>query len=579
MENREIARILSETADLMEIAGEDGFRIRSYRNAASAIESYPERVAEILANPERKVTEIAGVGKGIAGVIHDLALRGSFNKRDELLAKYPAGALEMLKIQGLGPKSIAVLWEHFRVSSIDELERLCREHKLRELPRMGAKLEEKVLRSISAYRQSAGRYLLSFGQRAATELLEYLSESGGLERASVAGSLRRGKETIGDLDLLVTGPGAPAALERFVEHPKVHEVLGKGSNKASVKFGLEGLQVDLRALAGESYGAAMQYFTGSKDHNVNLRTRALKLGFTLNEYGLARLSDNVRVAGQTEEEVYEHLGMAWIPPELRENCGELEAALERQLPHLIELPDIRGDLHMHTRETDGRATLEEMAEAARELGHQYIAITDHSKSLAMTNGMDEARTVAFALRVREMNQDGLGIRVLSGIECDILRDGAMDLAGDALAELDVVIGSVHSFMTIEPAEMTDRLLRAMECPYLKILGHPTGRRLLQRDGYPFDFERVASEAARRGIWMEINASPERLDLHGPLLRIAKSKGVKFVIATDAHHPKHLLNMRYGVMMARRGWLEKDDVMNTLALAEFRNAVATRGPVE
>lgn len=579
MENREIARLLAETADLMEIAGEDGFRIRSYRNAASAVESFPERVADILANPERKVTEIPGVGKGIAGVIHDVALRGSFTKRDELLAKYPAGALEMLKIQGLGPKSISVLWEHFRVSSIDELERLCREHKLRDLPRMGAKLEEKVLRSISAYRQSAGRYLLSFGQRVATELLEYLGETGGLDQMSVAGSLRRGRETIGDLDLLVTGPGAPAALERFVQHPKVHEVLSKGANKASVKYGLEGLQVDLRALGAESYGAAMQYFTGSKDHNVNLRTRALKLGYTLNEYGLARLADNVRVAGETEQEVYEHLGLAWIPPELRENCGELEAAAERTLPHLIELTDIRGDIHMHTRETDGRATLEEMAEAARDRGHEYIAITDHSKSLAMTNGLDEARAVAFARQVREMNQDGLGIRVMSGIECDILRDGAMDLADDALAELDVVIGSVHSFMTIEPAEMTDRLLRAMECPYLKILGHPTGRRLLQRDGYAFDFERVAAEAGRRGIWMEINASPERLDLHGPLLRIAKSKGVKFVIATDAHHPKHLLNMRFGVMMARRGWLEKGDVMNTKGFHEFRGALSTRGSVE
>jgi DNA polymerase (family X) len=575
MENREIALLLAETADLMEIAAEDGFRIRSYRNAASVIESFPERVMDVLTDPNRKVTEIPGIGKGMAAVLEEVARRGSFERRDELLAKYPAGALELLKIQGLGPKSIALLWEHFRVSSIDELERLCTEQKLRELPRMGAKLEEKVLKSICAYRQSAGRFLLSFGTRTARELIDYLSAVDGLDRISAAGSLRRGKELIGDLDLLATGPGATAALERFVSHPKVHDVLGKGANKASVKYGLEGLQVDLRALPHESYGAAMQYFTGSKEHNVVLRTRALKMGLTLNEYGLVRMEDNVRVAGETEEEVYEALGLDWIAPELRENCGEIEAAAEHRLPKLIELSDIRGDLHMHTRETDGRATLEEMAAAARERGYEYIAITDHSKALAMANGLDEQRAVAFAAQVREVNRSGLGIYVLSGIECDILRDGRMDLAEDALAELDLVIGSVHSHMNLEPAEMTDRLLRALESPSLRVMGHPTGRLLLHREAFAFDFDRVASEAAKRGVALEINASPERLDLHGPLLRTAKSKGVKFTIATDAHHPKHLLNMPYGVSMARRGWLERGDVLNTLPLAEFQQALKQR----
>ncbi len=572
MENREIARVLSETADLMEIAGEDGFRIRSYRNAAGVLESYPERVADIAANPERKVTEIPGIGKGLAGAVEEILRRGSFDRRDQLLEKFPAGALDFLKIQGLGPKSIALIWEHFRISTIDELERLCKEQKLRGLPRMGAKLEEKVLRSIASYRHSAGRFLLSFGRRTADELIYLLSETEGVQRLSVAGSLRRGKETIGDLDILATGPGATAALERFVHLPKVHEVLGHGGNKASVKYGLEGLQVDLRTLPSESYGAAMQYFTGSKDHNVTLRTRALRLGFTLNEYGLVRMEDNARVAGETEEDVYEKLGLVWIPPELRENCGEIEAAAEGRLPRLIELSDIRGDIHMHTRETDGRATLEEMAAAARERGYDYIAITDHSKALAMANGLDEARVVAFAKQVREINQHDLGIRILSGIECDILRDGAMDLAGDALAELDIVIGSVHSNMNQEAPEMTDRLLRALECPQLKVIGHPTGRMLLHREAYPFDFEAVAAEAGRRGVWMEINASPERLDLHGPLLRIAKAKGVKFTIATDAHHPKHLLNMPFGVMMARRGWLEAGDVMNTQPYEQFRQAL-------
>jgi DNA polymerase (family 10) len=568
MENRQVALLLSETADLMEIAAEDGFRIRSYRNAAAAIESYPERVFDILANSERKVTDIPGIGKGIAAVLEEIARRGTFERRDQLLAKYPAAALELLKIQGLGPKSIALIWEHFGVAGIDDLERLCKEQKLRELPRMGARLEEKVLRSICAYRQSTGRYLLSFGQKSADELIEYLQDIEGLDRISAAGSLRRGKETIGDLDLLATGPGAGAALERFVANPKVHDVLGKGANKASVKYGLEGLQVDLRALPAESYGAAMQYFTGSKEHNVNLRTRALKLGLTLNEYGLFRLDDNQRVAGETEQEVYKQLGLEWIPPELRENCGEIEAAAENRLPKLIELSDIRADLHMHTRESDGRATLEEMAEAARRRGYEYIAITDHSKALAMANGLDERRAVDFARQVRELNRNGLGIRILSGIECDILRDGTMDLAEDALAELDFVIGSVHSHLNLEPAEMTGRLLRALESSSLRVIGHPTGRRLLHRDPYPFDFDLVSGAAASRGIWMEVNASPERLDLPGPLLRTAQAKGVKFVISTDAHHPKHLLNMTYGVVTARRGWLEATDVMNTLPYDRF-----------
>ena len=564
MENQEIARLLSETGDLMEIGGEDGFRIRSYRNAASVILGYPERIADIACNPERKLTDVPGIGKGLAAVVGEICKRGSFDKRDQLLEKYPPTALEFLKIQGLGPKSIALIFEHFRVSTMDELERLCREQKLRELPRMGAKLEEKVLRSIEQYRQSAGRFLMSFARRTAAELIAYLGETPDLETIDAAGSLRRGRETVGDLDLLATGPGAAAAMERFATHPRATEVLGRGANKTSIRFGIEGIQVDLRALPAENRGAAMQYFTGSKEHNVGLRTRAIRMGLTLNEYGLFRTEDNSRVAGETEEGVYETLGLPWIAPELRENCGEIEAALEGRLPALIQPAHIRGDLHMHTTETDGRATLEEMAEAARALGYEYIAMTDHSKALAMANGLDEARAVAFAQRVRELNQAGsLGIRILSGLECDIRRDGAMDLTEDALAELDIVIGSVHSYMNLEYAEMTDRLMRALESPSIRVLGHPTGRILLHRESYPFDFDRIAGEAARRRVAMEINASPERLDLGGAMVRAAKAKGVRFVISTDAHHPRHLLNMPFGVTMARRGWLEQADVLNTL----------------
>jgi DNA polymerase (family 10) len=579
MENREIARLLSEVADLMEIAAEDGFRIRSYRNAASTIESYPERVEDILRNPERKVTDIPGIGKGIAAVLDEIGKRGSFEKRDQLLQQFPATLLELLSIQGLGSKGVALLYQHYKVATIDDLERICKEQKLRELPRMGAKLEEKVLKSIAQYRQRAGRFLLSFGKKSADELIPYLSETGGLDQIAAAGSLRRGKETIGDLDLLVTGPKAPEALERFVNHPKAHAVLGKGPNKASIQYGLEGLQVDLRALPHESYGAAMQYFTGSKEHNIILRLRAQKLGLTLNEYGLFRLDNERRVAGETEQEVYAQLGLPWIPPELRENCGEMEAALEGRLPKLVELSDIRGDLHMHTTETDGRASLEEMAEAARALGYEYIAITDHSKALAMANGLDETRAVAFAKQVRELNQRGLGIHILSGLECDIRRDGEMDLAEDALAELDIVVASVHSHMNLEPAEMTDRMLRALESPNLRILGHPTGRILMHRDPYPFDFERVATEAARRKVYLEINASPERLDLGSAHIRTAKSLGAKFAISTDAHQTKHLgFNMPFGVITARRGWLEAGDILNTLSLQQLHEANIVRTKV-
>ncbi|MGP8244215.1 MAG: DNA polymerase/3'-5' exonuclease PolX [Bryobacteraceae bacterium] len=573
MENKEIARVLAETADLMEIAAEDSFRIRSYRNGASAVESNPDRIEDILRDPARKVTDIPGIGKGLAAVLDQIVSTGSCDRRDHLLEKFPPTALEFLKIQGLGPKSIALIFEHFRISTIDQLETLCREQKLRDLPRMGAKLEEKVLRSIAQYRVRSGRYLLSYAEAMADELIAMLQAVEGVEAVTPAGSLRRGRETVGDLDLLVTGPHATRALDTFVKYARVEEVLGHGENKASAKVGREGLQVDVRALPPESFGAAMQYFTGSKDHNVAIRTRAVRMGFKLSEYGLFRSSDDWLVAAATEESIYQALGLPWIPPELRENSGEIEAAAEGRLPELVELSQLRGDVHMHTTETDGRASLEEMAEAARQRGYEYVAITDHSKALAMANGLDEKRAVAFAREVRERNREGsLGIRIFSGIECDILKDGAMDLANDALAELDLVIGSVHSHMNLEAAEMTGRLLRALECPHLRILGHPTGRILLHRDPFPFDFERVAAEAARRGVWLEINASPERLDLHGALIRSAKAKGARFTVSTDAHHPKHLANMRYGILTARRGWLGPKDILNTLAVADFAAAI-------
>jgi DNA polymerase (family 10) len=575
LENKEIARVLWETADLMEIAAEDGFRIRSYRNGATAVDGYPERIVDILKNPERKVTDIPGIGKGLADVLHDIVDHGSCERRDQLLKKFPPAVLEFLKIQGLGPKGIALIFEHYHASTIEELEKLCLDQKLRELPRMGAKLEEKVLRSIAQYRQRTGRYLLSYAQDMADELIAELGKTKGVEAVTPAGSLRRGRETVGDLDLLVTGPAPLGSLDRFLKYPKVQEVLARGENKASARVGTEGLQVDVRALPPDTFGAAMQYFTGSKDHNVAIRTRAVRMGFKLSEYGLFRVEDDSRVAGESEVGIYAALGLKWIPPELRENTGEIEAAEQDRLPELVELKHIRGDIHMHTTETDGRASLEEMAAAARERGYEYVAITDHSKALAMANGLDEKRVVEFAKHAREINRRGMGIRVFSGIECDILKEGDMDLANDALAELDIVIGSVHSHMNLEPSEMTDRLLRALECPSLRVMGHPTGRLLLQRDAFQFDFERVVTEAVKRGVWLEVNASPERLDLSGTLIRTARSKGARFTIATDAHHPKHLAGMRYGVMTARRGWLGPKDVMNTRSAADFAKALKTK----
>ncbi len=565
--------MLAETADLMEIAGDDSFRIRSYRNGAVAVESNRERIADILRAPGRNVQEVPGIGKGLAAIIASIVETGSCARREELLQRFPPTALEFLKIQGLGPKSIALIFEHFRISSIDELERLCVDQKLRELPRMGAKLEEKVLRSIAQYRLRTGRFLLTYAEQTARELAAYIEESTGAGSVVYAGSLRRGRETIGDLDLIITGPEATAGLERVADYPRVHEILGRGPNKTSVKLGREGFQVDVRALPRESTGAALQYFTGSKEHNVAVRIRAVRQGLKLSEYGLFRAEDESRVAGETEEEVYAALGLQWIAPEMRENWGEIELAAENALPALITQGDLRGDVHMHTTETDGRATLEEMAEAARAMGYEYIAITDHSKSLAMSNGLDEARVQAFAERVRRLNETGsLGIRIFSGLECDILKDGAMDLSWDALAELDLVIGSVHSHMNLEPAEMTDRLLAAMQCPSLRVIGHPTGRLLLNREAYAYDFDRVVDEAVQRGVILEVNASPERLDLSAPMIRRAKARGAKFMISTDAHHPKHLHNMRYGVVTARRGWLTASDVVNTQPAEHFAQTI-------
>jgi DNA polymerase (family 10) len=571
MENRNIAAIFYETADLMEIRGDDPFRIRSYRRAAEAIEGLAYRVADV-AGETKKLLEIPGIGKGMAASIQQIVNEGNFSLHAELLQKYRPTMLELLKIQGLGPKTISLIWDAFQVCDIDGVEKLAQAGKIRELPRMGEKHEQKILKGIEDYRRISGRFLLDAAERIADKLREFLAEMPGIDQITAAGSLRRGRDTVGDLDILITGPCCAderldPLLDRIVTFPGITDVLAKGGNKVSFKL-RGGMQVDVRTLKPESFGAALQYFTGSKTHNVSIRQRALKMGYTLSEYALTRIDDGTRVAGASEEEVYAALKLDYIPPELRENQGEIETAEQHRLPKLIELGDIRGDVHMHTVETDGRCTIEEMIDAARARGYAYMAITDHSKNLAFANGLDDKRAAEHVRRIRGAGAKVDGIRVFAGIEVDILADGELDLSADVLDEMDLVIASVHSHFQQEPQQMTDRLLRVVTSGHISLLGHPTGRILLRRDGYEFDMETVFRAAAAHNVAMELNAYPDRLDLCDRNLKMAKECGVKIVINTDSHHTSHMEKMRFGVVQARRAWLTANDVLNTLPADAF-----------
>ena len=579
MDNKAIAGILYETADLLEIDGQDSFRVRSYRNAAQAIEALPQQVADLIGEPKR-LLEVPGIGKGMLANLQHLFAEGTVEVHVELMKKYRPSMLELLKVQGLGPKTIALIWSAYQVSDLEGVEKLAREGKIRTLPRMGEKHEQKLLKAIEDYRRIGGRFLLDTAEQLAGKLVEHLLSVPGVEKATPAGSLRRGRETVGDLDILVTGKACcdAASRQKIVEHllrfPGLMEVIAQGENKISFRQ-RNGMQVDVRLLPPESFGAAMQYFTGSKSHNVALRQRALKMGYTLSEYSLADLKTEKPAAGASEEEVYAKLNLDFIPPELRENLGEIEAAATHDLPHLLELPDIRGDVHMHTVETDGRNTIEEMAEAARARGYQYIAITDHSKNLAFTNGLTDERALVHIEKIRAVDEKMKGFRVFAGIEVDILPDGTLDLSDSVLEQMDVVIASVHSQFNQDRDTMTERLVRAIENPNTSILGHPTGRLLLRREAYPFDFDAVLKAAARHKVAMELNSYPDRLDLNDVHLRMAKKHGVKIVINTDSHHTSHLEKIRYGVIQARRAWLTRMDVLNTLPAREFSQAVKRR----
>jgi len=583
MDNITLARLLDETASLLEIDSADPFRIRSYRRAAEAVEQQTTQLASLVtpdADP-KALLAISGIGKGMAANIRDLVATGSMPLRDELLTKYRPTMLELLRLPGMGPKTVALVWSALQVSNIDELEAAARAGHLNTLPRMGEKFVSKLIKGIEDHRKNSSRFRIDQARDYAEKISQLILAFPGIDQVTPAGSLRRGRETVGDLDLLATGPACePGIVAAAVEHvatlPLIDKLMARGQNK--VTFTLRNnLQVDVRLLPRASYGAALQYFTGSKHHNVALRQRAIKRGLTLSEYALLRLEDNVIVAAATEKEIYNALDLDYIPPELRENCGELEAAANHTLPQLITLADLHGDVHMHTSETDGSNTIREMAEAAILRGRRYIAITDHSKNLAMTNGMDDKRALAHANRVRQVNDEMQGrIHIFTGIECDILADGQMDLEDETLAQLDIVVASVHSKFDLPEPEQTARVLRALDNPFVRILGHPTGRKLLRREPYKIDLEQIFKRAAALGVAVEHNAAPARTDLSEPNMRLAKSLGCKISINTDAHALDELDHMQHGIIQLRRAWLTKDDVINAAPTAEaFLNLLRPR----
>ena len=576
MDNIAIARLLDETAALLEIDAADPFRIRSYRRAAEAVEQQTTSLATLVAEDPKQLLAITGIGKGMAANIASIVESGTLPLRTELLQKYKPSMLELLRLPGMGPKSVALLWSALGVADLDSLEVAAREGKLASLPRMGEKFAAKLLKGIEDYRKNSSRFRIDRAGEQAERIAALIREFPGIEEVTPAGSLRRGRETVGDLDLLVTGPACEpdrvaAAVEFVASLPLIDKLLARGQNKVSFTL-RNNLQVDVRLLPRASYGAALQYFTGSKHHNVSLRQRAIKRGLTLSEYALLRLEDNAIVAAASEEEIYRALDLDYIPPELRENCGEIEAAAAKSLPQLITRADIRGDLHMHTDATDGRDTIRQMAEAALQRGLSYIAITDHSKNLAMTNGLDDARALEHVRRIREVDSElrrdyGGRIRILPGIEVDILADGAIDLEDSTLAQMDIVIASVHSAFAQPLEEMTARVLRALENPHVRILGHPTGRKVLSREPYAIDMERVLRRASELGVAVEHNASPARADLSDIHLRRARELGCGIVVNTDAHSTEELDLMRFGITQLRRAWLSAADVLNTLPSAD------------
>ena len=567
MQNPDIARLFDEVADLLEIQDANPFRVRAYRNAARTIRDYPEPIAELVHSGGKDLTEIPGIGEDLAEKITDIVKTGELPLRKQLAAKLPAGLLDLLRIPGLGPKRVKLLHKKLKVTSAADLAAALDKGRIQKLKGFGPKIEEKIRTGLGAAQVSERRLLLHEAEAQANAIVAHLEAGGGITEIAAAGSYRRRKETIGDLDVLVTCTDSAKIMDRFVKYGEVAEVLSQGETRSTVKL-RGGLQVDVRAVEPAAYGAALQYFTGSKAHNVELRKIAQDRELKLNEYGLFK--GTRRIAGATEAEIYAKLGLDWIPPELREARGEIALAREHRLPKLVELKDVRADLQMHTSATDGQATVDEMARAARALGYDYIAITDHSKRVTMTRGLDPKRLREQWRAIEEWNAANRGFTILKSVELDILESGQLDLPDDVLADADYVVATVHYGTNQTEAELTRRLVGAAEHPWVDAIGHPTGRLLGKREPYPLDFDTLAQAAARSGCLLELNGHPERMDLPDTLAAAAKQRGVRFVLSTDSHQPNNLTFMRYAVDLARRAGLEARDIVSTRPLDEFRH---------
>jgi DNA polymerase (family 10) len=601
MNNAEIATVFDSIADLLEFEGANAFRVRAYRNAARTIEDYPESLANYVRDPQRKLTDLVGIGDDLSQKITALLTTGSLPMLDELRARIPPGVLQMLRVPGLGPKKAAALFKELGVSSLVELRAACEAQKVRALKGFGAKTEATILAGLDfAQSEQNQRLYWSEADIIAQRLREYLSGVTGMKRLEFAGSYRRGKETVGDLDILVDAADVTAVMSRFAEYPGIEAVLGRGETKMSIRL-RDGLQVDLRVVPTDSFGAALQYFTGSKEHNVTLRGRAKDAGLRINEYGVYRVehaeakgktkkpmkkkddaeanetSDETLtwIAGKTEEDVYATLGLPWIPPELRENRREYEEAANGTLPQLIELGDLQGDLHMHTTASDGANTIAEMIAAAQARGLKYIAITDHSQRVSMANGLNGERLLAQWAEIDKLNKTLKGFTVLKGVEVDILEAGGLDIADDVLKEADWIVGSVHYGQNQPREQITKRIVDALANPWLSAIGHPTGRLINKRKSYAVDLDAVYAATKEHGKALELNANPARLDLDDVACAAAKRHGIPIVISSDAHSQPGMDVLRYGILQARRAGLTKDDVLNTLPWAKAKQRV-TRG---
>lgn len=569
--NADIAAVFEEIAELLEVQDANAFRIRAYRNAARQLRAMTTPVAELVAAGQ-DLTELPAIGEDLAAKIQELVSTGHCRALDELRHRVPPTITELLKIPGLGPQRVRALHDRLKIRSLAELEKAARAGRIHELPGFGAKTESGILEALATPVAEARRFLLATAAEYAEPLREFLRQGPGATHVELAGSYRRRRETVGDLDILVTGAKPAQLMRHFLAYDEVRKVLAQGRTRATVVLAC-GLQVDLRVVGDESFGAALQYFTGSKAHNIELRRLAQARGLKLNEYGVFKGAR--RIAGATEESVYAALDLRWMPPTLRENLGEIAAARDGRLPALVQRADLRGDLHAHTSDTDGALSLRELALAARGRGLEYLAITDHSQHLKIAHGLDPARLRRQLREIEALNRELTGLTLLKGIEVDILPDGTLDLPDDMLAELDIVVGAVHSDFRLSPSRQTERILRAMDHPAFTILAHPSGRLLNQREPCAADMLQVMRKARARDCWLEINAQPERLDLNDAHCRMAHDEGVTVVISSDAHRASDFDHLDYGVAQAQRGWIAKAEVANTRGLRELSGALRAR----